>query len=192
MTLLSKVFLASLPAYLHAYSNTRRAGGQGLPYALLSTWKPITLALETSLQCAWAATNPPLPSLVEAFCELARNLLCVAAAEIKAVDESLLAPLMEALPVEEVGSNGSAPGGGSAASSGASLRAVARVLGLAGAPTRGRNEGEVAPEVGAPLPTPTVTQELQLGEGEGEGGVGLEVEVEVEAAHPPIQALPME
>jgi hypothetical protein len=91
--------------------------------------------MEIALSYAWGAQSPPLPSLVESLSELSRNLLCVTAAEVRAVDEGLIAPLMAALPV---------------AGGGASLRAAARVLGLLGA--EGGEEGEGRGEEGSSIP----------------------------------------
>ncbi len=115
VTLLCKAFFVSLPRLLAG------GGGGALPAQLTAAVHCVALAVDTALDTAWRCA-PPQPPLVEALSELARNFLSVTAAEVRAVDEGLLPRVFALLP---------------SAAEGASLRAVALVMGLLAPPPAG-------------------------------------------------------
>ena len=130
VTLVTKVFLSALPSLL----NEGAYEGAAPPAALAAAWRCVASIVDTALDASWRVGEPPLPSLVEALSELSRNVLLVLAAEVRvnpsggSSQQQQLEQLLAMLPP---------------ATGGASLRAVATVIGLV--------RVEAPPEPQAPL-----------------------------------------
>jgi hypothetical protein len=128
LVLLCKVFFVGLPRLL------RGATAVGaLPPRLAATLHCVALALDAALDTAWRCAPPQAP-LVEALSELSRNFLMVTATEVRAVEEGLLPRVLALLPAQ---------------GEGASLRAVAMVMGLLAPPPAPEGAIPVVP-LGAP------------------------------------------